>query len=252
MRLHHRVQGPPDAPALVLSASLGTTLEAWEPQAAMLSDAFRVVRYDRRGHGGSPIPPGPYSLDDLGGDALELLDELELERASWCGLSLGGLVGMWLGAEAPDRIDRLVLACTTAAFLPREQWLERAARVRAEGVAAIADAVVARWFTRGAASELVDRFREELAGTPAEGYAGCCEALADADLNGRLQAVAAPTLVLTGSADPVVSAGDGAALAAAIPNARHHSIAGAAHIASAEQPEAFTGQLLDHLTEEAR
>ena len=145
-----------------------------------------------------------------------------------------------------------MLACTTAAFLPREQWLERAQRVRAEGVAAIADAVVARWFTSGAPSELVDRFREQLAGTPAEGYAGCCEALADADLTGRLQTVAAPTLVLTGSDDPVVSAADGMALAAAIPNARHHSIAGAAHIASAEQPDAFTRHLLDHLTEEAR
>ena len=148
MRLHHRVEGPPDAPALVLSASLGTTLEAWEPQAAVLTGAFRVVRYDRRGHGSSPVPPGPYSLDELGRDALELLDDLEVERASWCGLSLGGLVGLWLGVEAPERIDRLVLACTTAAFLPREQWLERAQRVRAEGVAAIADAVVARWFTR--------------------------------------------------------------------------------------------------------
>ena len=145
-----------------------------------------------------------------------------------------------------------MLACTTAAFLPREQWLERAQRVRAEGVAAIADAVVARWFTSDAPSELVDRFREQLAGTPAEGYAGCCEALADADLTGRLQTVAAPTLVLTGSDDPVISAADGMALAAAIPNARHHSIAGAAHIASAEQPDVFARQLLDHLTEEAR
>ena len=252
MKLHHRVDGPSDAPALVLSASLGTTLEAWEPQASVLAGAFRVVRYDRRGHGGSPVPPGPYSLDDLGRDALELLDELEVERASWCGLSLGGLVGMWLGVEAPERIDRLVLACTAAAFLPREQWLERAERVRAEGVAAIADAVVARWFTIGAPAELVDRFREQLTGTPAEGYAGCCEALADADLTGRLQAVAAPTLVLTGSDDPVVCAGDGAALAAAIPQARHESIAGAAHIASAEQPGAFTQHVLDHLTEEAR
>ena len=251
MRLHHRVDGQPAAPALVLSASLGTTLEAWEPQAASLAGPFRVVRYDRRGHGASEVPPGPYSLDDLGRDALELLDELGLERASWCGLSLGGLVGMWLAAEAPERIDRLVLACTTAAFLPREQWLERAERVRAEGVAAIADAVVARWFTSGAPVELVDRFREQLAGTPAEGYAGCCEALADADLAGRLEAVSVPTLVLTGSDDPVVSAADGAALAAAIPHARHESIAGAAHIASAEQPRAFTQLVLDHLTEEA-
>jgi len=252
VRLHHRVDGPPDAPALVLSASLGSTLAAWEPQAAALAGTFRVVRYDRRGHGGSEVPLGPYSLDDLGRDALELLDELEVERASWCGLSLGGLVGMWLGVEAPERVDQLVLACTAPAFPPREQWLERAERVRAEGVAAIADAVVARWFTSGAAVELVGRFHEQLAATPAEGYAGCCEALADADLTGRLKEVAAPTLVLTGSDDPVVSAADGAALAAAIPHARHESIAAAAHLVSAEQPGAFTQAVLGHLTEEAR
>ena len=119
--------------------------QAWEPQAASARRPLpRVVRYDRRGHGASEVPPGPYSLDDLGRDALGLLDELGLERASWCGLSLGGLVGMWLAAEAPERIDRLVLLCATAAFLPREQWLERAEASPRRGVAAIADAVVAR------------------------------------------------------------------------------------------------------------
>ena len=136
-------------------------------------------------------------------------------------------------------------------FFPASSGSSAPQRVRAEGVAAIADAVVARWFTSHAPSELVDRFREQLAGTPAEGYAGCCEALADADLTRRLQAVAAPTLVLTGSDDPVVSAGDGAALAAAIPNAQHHSIAGAAHLANIEQPEAVTRRdPLGHLNEE--
>jgi 3-oxoadipate enol-lactonase len=252
VRLHHRVDGPDGAPALVLSASLGATLDSWDAQAQTLAGSFRVVRYDARGHGRSPVPPGPYSLDDLGGDVLDLLDELELERASFCGLSIGGLVGMWLAVEAPRRVDRLVLACTKPVFPPPEQWRERAARVRAEGVSGIADSVLARWFTREAPPQLVAGFRAQLEGTPAEGYAACCGALAEADLSSRLGEIRASTLVLTGGEDPSVSAEDGAALAAAIPGARHESIAGAAHMASAEQPTAFTELVLDHLTKEAR
>jgi 3-oxoadipate enol-lactonase len=252
VRLHHRVDGPDGAPALVLSASLGATLESWDAQIQAFAGQFRVVRYDRRGHGSSPVPPGPYSLDDLGGDVLDLLDELELERASFCGLSLGGLVGMWLAVDAPGRLDRLVLACTGPAFRPPEQWRERAVRVRADGVSGIADSVLARWFTPDAPPEVVARFRAQLEGTPAEGYAGCCEALAGADLSSRLGEIAAPTLVLTGAMDPVVRAEEGAALASGIPGARHEPIAGAAHIPSAEQPAAFNELVLDHLTKEAR
>lgn len=252
MRLHHRLEGKAGAPALVLSPSLGSTLEMWAPQVEELTERFLVVRYDRRGHGGSPVPCGPYSLDELGRDLLELLDELGLERVSFCGLSLGGMVGMWLASEAPERVDRLVLSCTAPALPPREQWLERAAIVRSQGVAAVADAVLARWFTAAAPAQVVERFRELLVATPAEGYAGCCEALAELDLHDRLAAIEAPTLVLTGSEDPGIPPATGAALAAAIAGARHVSIPEAAHLASAEQPTRFNELLLDHLTEEAR
>jgi 3-oxoadipate enol-lactonase len=252
VRLHHRLDGPADAPALVLSPSLGTSLELWEPQLPALAAVFKVVRYDPRGHGRSPVPPGPYTLDDLGGDVLELLDDLELERSSFCGLSIGGMVGMWLAAEAPERIDRLVLCCTAPALPPREQWLERAATVRTHGVRAISEAVVARWFTPAAPPELVSRFEEMLVSTPAEGYAACCEALAELDLHDRLDAIEAPTLVLTGAEDPVAPPAAGATLAASIGGARHVAIAGAAHIANAEQPEAFTRHVLDHLSGEVR
>ena len=155
---------------------------------------------------------GPTTLDDLGGDLIDLLDHLGLERVAFCGLSLGGVEGMWLGVHAPGRVDRLTLCCTAPAFPPREGWIDRAATVRADGLGAIADAVLGRWFSapfHDTHPEVVSRFREMLVSTPTEGYAACCEVLADADLTGRLGEIAAPTLVLTGSEDPTVPPADG-------------------------------------------
>jgi 3-oxoadipate enol-lactonase len=247
---HHLSDGPDDAAAVVLSSSLGTALAMWEPQLRGLTARLRVVRYDHRGHGGSPVPDGPYSVADLGHDVLELADRLALERFSFCGLSLGGLVGMWLASEAPERVERLVLCCTAPAFPPASQWLERAAKVRSEGMEAIADTVLGRWFTPAADAALVERFRAMLAGTPREGYASCCEALAQADLHERLSAIEQPTLVLTGASDPVAPPPSGDVLAAALPVARHVTVPGA-HVPSAEYPEPFTHAVLAHLTEEA-
>lgn len=250
MKLHHVVDGPAGAPALVLSSSLGATLEMWEPQVVPLARCFRVVRYDRRGHGRSPVAAGAATIDDLGGDLVELLDKLAIERVSCCGLSLGGVEGMWLAVHAPQRVERLALCCTAASFAPRQDWVDRAATVRAHGMGAIVDAVLGRWFRpsfRDAHPEVVARFREMLLSTPAEGYAACCDALADADLTARLGEILAPTLVLTGSDDPVVPPAAGEALGAAIPGATHTIVEGAAHIANVEQPDAFTAALLRHL-----
>lgn len=249
-RLHHVLEGPPDAPVLVLSGSLGTTLEMWDPQMDALSAQLRVLRYDRRGHGRSPVPPGPYTIADLGADVLELLDSLGLERVSFCGLSLGGAEGMWLAASAPERLERLVLACTMPRFPPRETWEERVRTVRAEGTGAIADAAMERWFSpafRSQQPETVARFRTMLAETPAEGYAACCEALAELDLRSRLPSISAPTLVVTGELDPVVTPEAGEELAALLADARHVVVPGAAHLANVEQPEAFIGALLGFL-----
>jgi 3-oxoadipate enol-lactonase len=250
---HHVVAGPTDAPPLVLSSSLGTTLAMWDVQLEALAERFRVIRYDRRGHGVSPVPPGPYTVADLGGDVLDLLDALEVERASFCGLSIGGAVGMWLALEAPQRVDRIALCCTLPVFPPPEQWRERAALVRAEGVSAVTEAALGRWFTSSFHTdrpEIVEDFRRMLLDTPAEGYAACCEALGVLDLRPRLAEIAAPTLVVTGEHDPVAPPAAGDALAAAITDARHVTIADAAHIANAQQPEAFTAALLAHLTSE--
>lgn len=253
MKLHHAVDGPEGAQPLILSSSLGTTVEMWEPQAATLAERFRVVRYDRRGHGHSPVASGSTTIDDLGRDLVELLDHLDLERVSFCGLSLGGVEGMWLAVNAPERVERLALCCTTSSFEPKQGWVDRAAAVRADGMGAIADAVIGRWFRpsfHDTHPEVVERFRAMLVSTPPEGYAACCEALADVDLTSRLGEIVAPTLVVTGAEDPVVTPAAGEALAAAIPAAVHTVVEGAAHIANVEQPKAFTTALLRHLSEE--
>jgi 3-oxoadipate enol-lactonase len=245
VNVYHRVDGPVDAPPLVLSSSLGTTHALWDTQVPALAEQFRLVRYDRRGHGRSPVPAGPYSLEDLGADVLELLDELGLERVSFCGLSLGGMVGMWLAVNTPERIDRLVLCCTAAALPPPEHWHTRAAIVRRDGMAAVADSVLARWFPHDVPESLVDRYRRQLLATPTEGYAGCCEALAGVDLVGRLAEIRAPTLVLTGEADTVAPPARGDELAAGIPLAAHVTLPDTGHLA-------FTELVLAHLTEEIR
>ncbi|MDN5861203.1 MAG: alpha/beta fold hydrolase, partial [Pseudonocardia sp.] len=161
-------EGPRDAPVLVLSGSLGSTVEMWRPQVAALAGRFRIVRFDHRGHGRSPVPQGPYRIADLAGDALALLDRLGLGRVAWCGLSMGGMVGMYLGSEAPQRLTSLVLCCTTAHFPDPAPWRERIASVAAGGTDSIADAVVARWFTpdwAAAHPDVVAECRGMVAGT---------------------------------------------------------------------------------------
>ncbi len=248
--LPHFLEGPEDAPVLVLSNSLGTTLEMWDEQAPALGERFRLLHYDHRGHGGSPVPPGPYKIEDLGRDVLVLLDRLEVERFSFCGLSIGGMVGMWLAGEAPERVERLVLCCTSARFAP-DTFDSRARTVRAEGVSAIADAVVERWFTpelRRSRPDVVEWARRMLLDTPAEGYAACCEAVRDAELSGRLGAISAPTLVIAGADDPAAPPEGAELIRDSVPSASVEVIPDAAHLANMEQPEAITQAILDHLS----
>lgn len=250
VNVDHVVEGPEDAPALVFSNSLGTTRQMWGAQAAALSRSFRVVRYDTRGHGGSPVPEGPYSVADLGADVVALLDRLGLERASFCGLSIGGATGIWLGVNAADRFERLVLCCTAAELGPRQQWIERAALVRVDGTAPLADATMDRWFSpefQEAEPERVKEMREALIATPAEGYAGCCDALRDFDMRAELGEVSVPTLVIAGDDDPVGTPERSHELADGIPEARLEVIAHARHLAAVEQTEAVSDALLEHL-----
>ncbi|PRX99848.1 3-oxoadipate enol-lactonase [Allonocardiopsis opalescens] len=248
--VHHVADGPADAPVLLLSGSLGSSVDMWEPQVAPLSRRFRVVRLDHRGHGRSPVPPGPYDLPDLAGDVLALLDRLGVRRAHMAGLSLGGAVAMWLAAHAPDRIDRLALLGTSADFGDPAPWAERAATVRAHGTVAIADTVVGRWFTPGYAAanpDTVRRMRDMVAATPDEGYAACCGAIQRTDLHADLPAITAPTLVLVGADDPATPPEHAERIAAAIPGAKLTVLPDAAHLASVQQAEHVTTALLTHL-----
>lgn len=249
--LYYTVDGAADTPPLVLGASLGTDTTLWQPQVPELAGRFRIVRYDHRGHGRSPVPPGPYRIEELGADLLALLDRLGLARVHLGGLSLGGMVGMWLAAHAPDRVDRLVLLCTSARLGPPQTWAERAAAVRAGGMAAIADPALARWFPPGFAERqpsTVARWREVLLATPAEGYAACCEAIAAMDLRPVLPRIQAPTLVIAAREDPATPPEHAERIAAAIPGARLELLADAAHLANLAQPERVTrlvGAFLD-------
>ena len=247
MRLHHRFDGPDDAPVLVLANSIGTTLELWDAQIPALAGPFRVLRYDQLGHGRSEVPPGPYSVELLGRELLGLLDELGVDRFSFCGLSLGGTVGMWLGANTGDRIDRLVLAGTSP-YWPPEMWIERAKLVRAEGMEPIADGTMGRWFTP--AFDGTAAFREVFASTPAEGYAACCDALRDWDFRADLGSVPVPTLVLVGADDPATPPETAQLIADGIPGARLTVIPNAAHLLNVEQPAVFDAAVLAHLTGE--
>jgi 3-oxoadipate enol-lactonase len=243
VKLHHAVDGTADGPVLLLGGSLGTTLEMWDPQLAALAPALQLVRFDHRGHGRSPVPAGPYGIDDLGHDVLRLMDDLGLAHASYCGLSIGGMVGQWLAINAPDRIDRVILLCTAAHLPPADAWRQRAATVRAAGSAeAVADAVVGRWFTAPFAAEHRDRvagYRAMIATTDPGGYAACCEAIATMDLRAGLPAVTAPALVVSAAQDPSIPAEHGRAIADAIPGCRFELVDPGAHLASVERADAI-------------
>ncbi len=248
MTLHYADDGPRDAPALMFAGSLGATLAMWEPQLT-LAGPFRVIRIDHRGHGGSPVPPGPYAMPDLAGDVLSLLDELGLGRVAFCGLSLGGMVGMYLGSEHPGRLSSLTLCCTSAHFADRGPWLDRIAAVEAGGTASVADAVVSRWFTPawGAAHpDVVAALRNQIADTPDQGYLGCCRAIAAWDHRERLGAVAVPTLVIGGADDPSTPVEPHArTLVEGIPGARLEVLPGA-HLATIESAEQATRLISGH------
>ena len=251
VEVHVEVQGPRDRPVVILSPSLGSTRRMWDPQISALTEHFHVVRYDPRGHGLSPVPPGRYDIEDLGADLLALMDRLSIERAHLVGLSLGGMTAMWIGARAPERVASLALLCTSARMWPRETWIERARVVREQGTQAVAAQVVARWFTPAWADrhpDVVSTMQQMVSATPAEGYASCCGAIERMDLIDDLRLIAAPTLVIAGAEDPSAPVDPHAkTIAHGISTATLEVIPSAAHLANVEQPEIVNALLLQHL-----
>jgi len=251
VRLYYELEGDPKLPVLMLCNSLGTTLEMWAPQMPAFLACFRVLRYDTRGHGRSEVTPGEYSIAQLGADAVALLDHLGVRHVSFCGLSMGGMTGMWLGANRPERVDRLVLANTGAKVGDPSVWAARFDAVRAGGMAAITPSVLDRWFTasyqRLSPGE-VHKVREMLLATSPEGYIANGAAVRDMDQRAILAKIAAPTMVIAGTHDGSTPAELGRAVAQAIDGARYVEL-DAAHLSNWEQAGAFTAAVLSFLLE---
>ncbi len=245
VRLHYELSGKADAPVLLFSNSLGTNLEMWEAQRAALEKQFRILRYDKRGHGASSVPPAPYKVEQLGQDVLGLLDGLRLDRVYFCGLSIGGLTGMWLGIYAPQRLHKLVLCNTGARIGTLEMWNARIESVRKGGTRPIAPAVVERFFSpefRARNPQAVAAAEDVLGKTATEGYVGCCSALRDADLRDRVGSIRVPTLVIGGSKDNATPPALGQELRDRIPGAQYVELP-AAHLSNIEAAVEFNAAI---------
>jgi 3-oxoadipate enol-lactonase len=248
--LNVSVEGRDGGPTLMLSNSLGTHMGMWEPQMASLTKLFRVIRYDRRGHGKSGLS-GPYSMERFGRDVLAILDDLNIEKVHWCGLSMGGMVGQWLGANAPTRFDKIILSNTSCYYPDPTNWLNRIKAVKEGGIAAVADAVIAGWLTadfREREPRITGNMKAMLLATPVEGYLACCEALSTLDQRDLLPRIKSPTLVIAGRHDMATPPAAGEFIRSQIPGASL-TILDAAHISNVEQPHAFTDAVVGFLTQ---
>jgi 3-oxoadipate enol-lactonase len=255
VRLVASLEGPKSAPVLILANPIGTTRAIWDGPARVLGRAFRLLRFELRGHGEpgaqSPAPPGGYSLAELGTDVLGLMREHDVASAAYCGISLGGMIGLWLAAHAPERISSLAVCCTAIVPMPdRQAWLDRVALIRASGMAAISEATPPRWFPPDfIASEpaAVAFAMDMLNHTDPGGYAGCGEAIAGMDLRPALGTIKAPTLVIAGSQDTAAPPWQAAQTASGIAGSRLRVIRGASHLAPYQMPGPVTAEILAHL-----
>ena len=246
----YQLDGNEQAPVLVLSNSLGTTRDMWSRQVDHLCKSHRVLRYDTRGHGESASNPGPYRLEQLGRDVLNLLDALHIETFSFCGISMGGLIGQWLGIHAGERLEKLVVCNTAARIGQQSGWQQRAALVREQGMAPVADSSASRWFTQAFVDAQPDEVNALVLGlrnTPPEGYAACCEALAFADLRESIKTIKAPTLVVAGRHDPVTTPVDADFIAGQVGQATRLDL-DASHLSNVEADKAFNAAVSAFLT----
>jgi 3-oxoadipate enol-lactonase len=255
VRIHYQIEGRADGPPLLFSNSLGTNLAMWDRQAAEAAGlGFRVIRYDQRGHGRSEAPDGDYTLERLGQDVIDLLKAIKMEQTSFCGLSMGGMTGIWLAMHHPRRFSRMAL-CNTAVWMPpRDLWDDRIRSVLGAGMEAVADLVMGRWFTRkfrDSEPGVVDRVRAMILATDPHGYAGCCAAIRDMDLRDRLGVIEAPVLVVIGTHDPATPPERGQYIVERIPGAQK-VVLDTAHLSNIEAPEPFGRAVLGFLSGERR
>jgi 3-oxoadipate enol-lactonase len=244
-RIYYELSGPSAAPVLVFSNSLGTDLAMWDSQVAALSRDFHILRYDTRGHGRSSVPSGPYTIHQLADDVVGLLDKLEIESAHFCGLSIGGMTGMCLALELPQRLPKVVVCNTAAKIGSPEIWNARIDAVRKGGMEAVVPGILERWYTkafRTASPEAVESTRRTLLNTPVEGYVGCCAALRDADLRDAIAGIDLPFMIIAGTHDPATTPADGRFLAERIAGSRYVELP-AAHLSNIEASAAFTREL---------
>jgi 3-oxoadipate enol-lactonase len=250
-RLRYEIAGASDAPPLLLSHSLGCALEMWDPQLADFAARFRTIRYDTRGHGQSSVSaPGELSIERLGRDALAILDALGVERAHWCGLSMGGMVSMWAAANHPERVTSLILSNTSPYVPPRENWDARIDAALKGGMRALVDTILGRWFTeefRNQHPEAIQPIRAMLLATPPTGYAACCVAIRDMDQRDSLSAIKAPTLVIAGSRDPATPPEHAELISKRISDARL-TVLDCAHLSNVECAPEFTAAVLGFLS----
>jgi 3-oxoadipate enol-lactonase len=245
LRMHYELTGPQDAPTLVLSNSLGTNLSLWDPQLPVFAQTFRVLRYDSRGHGQTSATEDEYSVETLGRDVLQLLDALNLDRTNFCGLSIGGMTGMWLAVNAPQRLENLVLTNTAPKIGNPDTWNERIRAVREGSTKAVAKQVVDRWFTpefRAQHPDQIAKTRQMIESTSTDGYVGSCAAVRDFDFWGNLRAIRTQTLVIAGTHDQSVPPSDAQKLANQIPGAKYIELP-AAHISNVEAATRFTDEV---------
>lgn len=250
IKINYQLDGGESAPVVVLSHSLGVNLTMWAGQAPAFAKKFRVLSYDTRGHGSTEISSAPYAIETLARDVIGLLDSLEIERAHFCGLSMGGVIGMWLGIHAPGRIERLVLCNTGPKIGTTETWNARIAQIREGGMASIAATQIARWFTpefAARAPHAVEPILELLRKCSPEGYIGCCAAIRDCDLREEIQKIHNPTLIVNGARDPVSTPADAQFMTERIPGAKRVELE-ASHLSNIEAPAAFNDAVLQFLS----
>jgi 3-oxoadipate enol-lactonase len=249
--INYEVEGPANAPALILCNSLGTDLHMWDDQAPVWSKHFRLVRYDRRGHGRSGAPKGPYTMDMLGRDALAVADAAGVKKFNWCGLSMGGMVGQWMGANARDRVERLVLSNTHYYYADKQPWHDRMKFAQDKGLAALSGPQMERWFTkefRERSPQAVAKVVAMFTATNLDGFLGCCAAVRDMDFRASTPTITAPAMIIVGSKDPATLPEFGEAIHKMIKGSELVAL-DAAHLSNVEQPKADGDAVLNFLTQ---